>query len=119
MSATASESDVPIANPPGLQSEKLVGDANKPGMFILRQHLPAGGLMRPHFHSADRHIVILSGELRVCNSPSVSTATTKTYKAGDFFTEPANSVHCSWAKDGAADYLEIADGPITTTSVAK
>ena len=100
-----------------LQSQKLVGDVGKPGLCIVRQHLPAGGLVRPHFHSADREIAVLSGVLYVCSSASTDGATA--HKAGDVFAEPAKSVHCSWAKDGDVDYLEMGEGPVTTTPVEK
>lgn len=107
------------ARPSPLQSQKLVGDVREPGMYVVRQHLPAGGLVRPHFHSADRQIAVLSGVLYVCNSAAVSADAVTAHKAGDVFPEPAKSVHCSWAKDGDVDYLEIGMGPVTTTSVEK
>ena len=100
-----------------LQSQRLAGDVSQPGLYIVRQHLPAGGLVRPHFHSADREIAVLSGVLYVCSSASTDSATA--HKAGDVFAEPAKSVHCSWAKDGDVDYLEMGEGPVTTTSVEK
>lgn len=117
MAADAGGSDAARSSP--LQSQKLVGDVSQPGMYIVRQHLPAGGVVRPHFHSADRQIAVLSGVLYVCNSETVSADAVTAHKAGDVFAEPAKSVHCSWAKDGDVDYLEIGMGPVTTTSVAK
>lgn len=112
-------SDAAGARTSPLQTEKIVGDASKPGLHIVRQHLPAGGLVRPHFHSVDRHIAVLSGILYVCTSATVSVETATPHKAGDVFSEPAKSVHCSWAKDGDVDYLEMGIGPVVTTAVEK
>lgn len=112
-------SDAAVARQSPLQTEKIVGDASKPGLHIVRQHLPAGGLVRPHFHSVDRHIAVLSGVLYVCNSATVSVDAAAAHKAGDVFSEPAKSVHCSWAKDGDVDYLEMGMGPVVTTPVEK
>ena len=114
-----SGSDVAAVRSSPLQTQKLTGDVAKPGMYIVRQHLPAGGLVPPHFHSADRYIAILSGVLTVCNSATVSVETATAHKAGDVFPEPARAVHCSWARDGDVDYLEMGIGPVTTTPAPK
>lgn len=113
--AAAASGDVPIANPPSVKIERVVGSSSMPGLYILHSRLPADGVVPPHQHTVDHHIAVLSGTLYVCNSSIVSTATTVAHKAGDFFVEPANIVHCSWAKDGPVDYIEIGQGPSTTT----
>ncbi len=118
-SVTASAGDVPIANPPTFAAQTLLGTGNKPGLMIVRIHLPADGLMKPHIHDVDRHVYVLSGTLSVCTSTTVSAAKVVAHKAGEFFTEPANQVHCSWANDGDVDYLEINNGPMTTKFVDK
>ena len=117
--AAANAGDVPIANPPSVKVETLLGAANKPGLFIVRSHLPADGLVKPHSHDISSYIEVLSGTLYSCISGTVSAATATAHKAGEFFEIPANQVHCSWGKDGAVDYLEIRIGPMTTKSVDK
>ena len=113
-SAASPGADVPIANPPATQAKTIVGDSRKPGFYIIRTFIPAGGLSTPHHHNQDRHIAILSGTLYVCNTKVVSVTISVAHKAGEYFVEPAESVHCSWARDGAVDYLEFGEGPVTT-----
>jgi quercetin dioxygenase-like cupin family protein len=112
-------SDLPVANPPASQPNVVVGALDKPGLYIIRNHIPADGLMRPHQHPDARYISVISGTLYVCNSSIVSAAATVAHKAGDFFTIPPNTVHCSWAKDGEVDYLEVGVGPSGTKFVEK
>lgn len=109
--------DVPIPTPPAVQTKMELGALNKPGLFIMRAHLPAGGLFPPHHHPEARHVTVLSGVLYVCSSNTVSAATAVAHKAGAFFTIPPNTVHCSWGRDGEVEYMEVGIGPGTTTFV--
>ncbi len=111
--------DVPVANPPAPKATIAVGALDKPGVYIIQAHIPANGLMRSHQHPDVRHIQIISGTLYVCDTAVVSAATTVAHKAGDFFTIPPNTTHCSWAKDGDVDYLEVGVGPSGTKFIEK
>jgi quercetin dioxygenase-like cupin family protein len=95
--------------------EVLTGDRTKPGLYILRSTLKAGGIVDPHTHPDARYITVLSGALYVCNSTKISAETTTMHKAGAFFTIPPNTIHCSWAKDGDTVYTETGVGPSSTS----
>jgi quercetin dioxygenase-like cupin family protein len=51
--------------PPGLlagaQGAIVEGDITKPGFFVVRLRAPDGYVVRPHWHSQDEHLTVLSG----------------------------------------------------------
>jgi quercetin dioxygenase-like cupin family protein len=116
---TTFAADLPVENPPASQPSVVVGALDKQGLYIIRNHIPADGLVKPHQHPDARHISIISGTLYVCNTGTVSAATTVAHKPGEFFTIAPNTTHCSWAKDGDVDYLEVGVGPSGTKFVEK
>ncbi len=117
--AFAAASDGPIANPPSVKVEQLIGASGKPGLFIMRSRLPADALVKPHSHDAARYIAINSGTLYSCTSGEVLKSKAVVDKPGEFFEIKANEVHCSWAPDGPVDYYEIGIGPAKTTFLDK
>ena len=49
------------AFPPGGQLATLVGDASKPGPYVIRVKIPAGMKPAPHRHPEDRIYTVISG----------------------------------------------------------
>jgi quercetin dioxygenase-like cupin family protein len=52
----------PPGLPPAAQAAVLDGDPTKPGIFTVRLHAPDGYQIRPHWHSQDEHITVISGK---------------------------------------------------------
>ncbi len=120
LSATAGQAElIPVSNPPEVKIEMLLGDLKSSGLYVVRARLPADGLVRPHYHDVDRWVSVSAGTLYSCNSEQVTASKVAAYKAGEFFKIPAKQTHCSWAKDGAVEYLEIGIGPVGTTRLSK
>ncbi len=44
--------------PPGARFAVLQGDPGQAGIYTIRLELPAGYVIRPHFHPADEHITV-------------------------------------------------------------
>ena len=51
----------PDVLPAGAQVVILEGDPTKSGLFTMRLRLPDGYRIRPHFHDADEHVTVISG----------------------------------------------------------
>ena len=79
---------------------KLVGDDQKPGMYMYRSRFPANAKVQPHFHPDERIVTVLSGTLYVGYGEKFDESAMKALPAGSFWTEPAKQPHYVWAKDG-------------------
>jgi len=49
--------------PVGGQRVNLVGDEQKPGMYMYRVRFPANFKVQPHFHPDERVVTVVSGTL--------------------------------------------------------
>ena len=47
----------------GVQRTVLVGDEQKPGMYMYRARFPANFKVQPHFHPDERVVTVMSGTL--------------------------------------------------------
>ena len=55
--------NIPWKKGPNQDNATLVGDPSKPGIYIQMLRWHAGNNSRPHMHSTDRFITVLSGTL--------------------------------------------------------
>jgi quercetin dioxygenase-like cupin family protein len=103
----------------GPEQAVVFGDPSKPGVYVIRVHFPAGFHSLPHFHSQDRHAVVIKGVWWNGQGEKLDFNTAKPIKAGSYVFHPAGKVH--W--DGAGDEDTIIQitgvGPVETTQVAK
>jgi quercetin dioxygenase-like cupin family protein len=83
--------------PPGLplSAEVAVLDGNpmQPGTYYIRMRLPDGTQIKPHWHSKDEHITVLSGQLGMGMGDTWTTAALHDLPAGGFFSLPAHQKH--------------------------
>ena len=86
--------------PTGAQRAKLVGDEQKPGMYMYRFRFPANFKVQPHSHPDERVLTVMSGTLYVGYGEQFDESAMKALPAGGFWTEPAKQPHFAWAKDG-------------------
>jgi quercetin dioxygenase-like cupin family protein len=104
----------------GGRSINILGDPGKPGMYVVRITFPPGAGSKPHFHSQDRYVTVISGTWWVSLGPDSDVYNPDKMvpmKAGSFILHPANGHHYDMAKDEAVTVQIIGMGPVTTTQV--
>src|ERR1700730_7922011 len=102
----------------GNRSAVLVGDPEKPGLYVQMVKWLAGNkFSRPHFHPNDRFITVLKGTWWVGTGNKFDPANTVAMPAGSFVTHFGKQVHWDGAKDEDAILLIVGEGPATNTRV--
>jgi quercetin dioxygenase-like cupin family protein len=99
----------------------LFGDPAKPGIYgVLIRWLP-GHYSKPHFHSTDRYIYVVSGTWWVSASATYDTSKMYPIPAGSFVTDIANAVHWDGAKasTGPCLLMLVGEGPMHTTRLVQ
>jgi hypothetical protein len=92
-----------------------VGDASKPGLYVVLTKWTAHHNSRPHFHPNDRFITVLSGTWWVATGRKYDPDDMKPVPAGSFVTHYARQVHYDGAKDGDVVLEIVGMGPETAT----
>lgn len=101
-------------NNPALQAAWVLGAEQKPGPYILRVKLAAGGKIAPHTHPDERNSTVLSGTLYVGFGKTFDAAKLVAIPPGAVYAVPANVPHFVWAKDGEVVYQEAGVAPTAT-----
>ena len=86
--------------PFGGQKVTLIGDEQKPGMYVYRVRFPANFKVQPHFHPDERVVTVMSGTLYMGYGEQFDESAMKALPAGSIWTEPAKQPHFVWAKEG-------------------
>lgn len=102
---------------PGLEFVLLVGNPNQAGPYILRARFAPTVFTRPHFHSQDRHVTVLSGVWYAGTDASFDKNKAVALYPGDYMKHPAGGVHYDGAGDVEAIVQITGIGPVTTTGV--
>ena len=97
----------------------LFGDPDKPGLYGLLIKWEPGHYSRPHFHSTDRYIYVVSGTWWVSSSTTYDPAKAYPAPAGSYVRDLAGTVHWDGAKDEPCLLLLVGEGPVTTTPLAQ
>jgi hypothetical protein len=96
----------------------LVGDPEKPGLYIvINKWLAGNNFSRPHFHPNDRFITVLKGTWWVGTGNKFDPTMANPMPAGTFVTHFGKQVHWDGAKDEDAILLIVGEGPATSTQV--
>jgi quercetin dioxygenase-like cupin family protein len=103
---------------PALKAAWMLGAEDKPGPYILRVKLAAGGLIPPHTHPDERNTTVLSGTIYIGFDETFDPGKAVAVPAGAVYVAPANVAHYVWARDGDAQYQEAGFGP-TATAILK
>jgi quercetin dioxygenase-like cupin family protein len=102
----------------GSQTAVLFGDPSKPGVYVTRVKIPAGGKNMPHWHPDEvRTVTVLSGTFYFGTGERWDESKMKAYPAGTFFSEPPRTPHYTWAKDGEVVIQITGIGPSGTTRI--
>jgi quercetin dioxygenase-like cupin family protein len=89
----------------------LVGDPNKPGVFIARLKFPPNYQIPPHTHPFAEVVVVLSGKLGNGMGEKFDAEKGEVLKAGASFSLPAHHAHYVWTTDEETIVELIATGP--------
>jgi len=106
-------------NNPLLQGAWVVGAEGKPGPYVFRVKLAAGGRIPPHTHPDERNSTVLSGTIYVGFGETFAEAKVVAIPAGGVYVAPAKVPHYVWAKDGDAVYQEAGVGPTRTLFIKR
>jgi quercetin dioxygenase-like cupin family protein len=112
--------DLHWMRPPGnadVQGAWVVGAEDKPGPYLFRVRLAAGGRVAPHTHPDERASTVLAGTLYVGFGSVFDATKLVAVPTGAVYVAPANVAHYVFAKDGAVEYQEAGVGPTKTVPV--
>jgi hypothetical protein len=91
------------------------GDPSKPGVYIQLLKWHPNHMSRPHFHSTERYITVLSGTWWIGTGTKYDPDSTYPVTAGTYVVDRANGIHYDGAKDTECVLEIVGTGPMTTT----
>lgn len=97
----------------------VLGDPDKPGLYVIRRRFKPGEMSRPHMHNSDRLVTVIKGTWWTNEGDVFSPATAVPIKAGGFMLHPAGLHHYDGAKDEEVIVQIIGMGPVVTTDTEK
>ena len=100
------------AFPPEARLAVLVGEPTKPGPYVIRVKMPAGGKLMPHSHPEDRIYTVMSGVFYIGLGDQFDPAKLNAYPPGSVVVLPGNTPHYHWAKSGEYVTQVTAIGPL-------
>ena len=103
------------ANGNGAETAVVVGDLNKPGLYVYLNKWTPHHMSRPHFHPNDRYITVLSGTWWVGTGAKYDPDSTVPLPPGSFVIHHAKEVHWDGAKDVECVLEIVGQGPATST----
>lgn len=98
----------------GEKQALLFGDPAKPGIYGVLIRWDPGHYSKPHFHTTDRYIYVISGTWWVSASEQWDPAKTYPVPAGSYVRDLANTIHWDGAKDEPTLLMLVGTGPMTT-----
>ncbi len=93
----------------------LVGDPDKPGLYIELVKWTPHHMSHPHFHPHDRYITVLSGTWWVGTGRKFDVESTVAMPPGTFVVHYGGQIHFDGAKDTDAVLEIVGEGPATAT----
>lgn len=104
-----------VENANGAAVATVVGDPNKPGLYIVLDKWHPHHMSRPHFHPNDRFITVLQGTWFVGTGPKYDPDSTVGMPAGTFVKHTGKQIHYDGAKDAECIIEIVGMGPATST----
>ena len=97
----------------GVQAALVAGDPTKAGVYVIRVKFPPYVMDRPHFHSKDRYVTVLSGRWSVGTGKDFDPARAMQLPAGSYMFHPANGVHWDGSNHAEEVIVQvIGNGPV-------
>jgi quercetin dioxygenase-like cupin family protein len=100
------------AFPSEAQLAVLVGEPTKPGPYVIRVKMSAGGKLMPHQHPEDRIYTVMSGVFYIGLGQTFDPDRLNAYPPGSVVVLPGNTWHYHWAKSGEYVTQVTAIGPL-------
>jgi quercetin dioxygenase-like cupin family protein len=97
----------------------LDGDPSKPGIYVQRVKYPPNVFTRPHWHTEDRHIVVLQGTWYMGTGVEFDPSRAIAMPVGSYVKHPAGAVHWDGAKDEEVVLQVVGYGPLVTELISK
>jgi hypothetical protein len=91
------------------------GDPSKPGLYIQLIKWHPHNMSRPHSHSTERYITVLSGTWWIGTGTKYDPDSTYPVTAGTYVVDIANQIHYDGAKDTECVLEIVGMGPVITT----
>jgi Cupin len=108
--------DVPGGH--GAQQAKLLGDPDRPGLYVVRAKFPPYVMDRPHWHPNARYVTVLQGTWYTGTGDSFDLARAVPMKPGSIMMHPAKASHWDGSAGNETVIVQImGEGPATTTPV--
>lgn len=102
---------------PGIEFAILEGHPDEEGLYVIRARFSPGRFSKPHYHSTDRLVTVISGTWYAGTDASFDKDKTIPLGPGDFMKHPAGAVHYDGARDEVAIVEIRGMGPVVTTPV--
>lgn len=93
----------------------LQGDPSKPGLYVQLTRWHPHNMSRPHFHSTERYITVLSGTWWIGTGTKYDPDSTYPAPAGSYVVDRAGGIHYDGAKDTECVLEIVGMGPVMTT----
>lgn len=111
--------DVPwkaIPGAHGAQEAILVGDPDKPGVYVLRVKFPPYLMDSPHWHPHARYVTVLQGTWYTGTGDTFDVSAAVPLKAGSLMVHPGKGMHWDGSAGNEPVIVQIiGEGPATTT----
>jgi len=102
----------------GAQQAVLLGDPDKPGIYVIRAKFPPHVMDRPHSHPNARYVTVLEGTWYTGTGDTFDPARAVPLPPGSIMMHPARAVHWDGsAGDETVIVQIIGNGPGDTTPV--
>jgi quercetin dioxygenase-like cupin family protein len=90
--------DAPPSLPKGAKVAVIHGDFTAPQIFAMRLSVPAGYKIPPHWHPADEHVTVISGEFYMGTGEAWDESKARALPAGSVGIMPAGMRHFAFTK---------------------
>jgi quercetin dioxygenase-like cupin family protein len=108
--------DVPDSH--GTQQAVLLGDPEKPGIYVVRVKFPPHVMDAPHWHPNARYVTVLEGTWYAGTGDTFDPSKAVPLKAGSFMLHPAKAVHWDGSAGNEPVIVQIiGEGPAQTIQV--
>jgi quercetin dioxygenase-like cupin family protein len=108
--------DIPDGH--GAQEAVLLGDPDKPGLYVVLVKFPPHVMDAPHWHPNARYVTVLEGTWYSGTGNIFDPATAVPLKAGSLMLHPAKAVHWDGARGDESVVVQIMGmGPADTVQV--
>jgi len=108
--------DIPDGH--GAQQATLLGNPDKPGIYVVRVKFPPHVMDRPHWHPNARYVTVLEGTWYAGTGNTFDVAHAVPLAPGSFMLHPAKAVHWDGAGGNETVIVQIVgEGPGESTLV--